>query len=81
VTLNGEKKMVRCKFRCESKTENKNNNGYDLVLVPVSCGSEENKNFFNYTPYGELRFGTVNKEAAKQIEIGKEYYIDITPVI
>ncbi len=68
---------VRAKFKCESKTLTVN--GAQVTLVPVTTGSKENEEFFKYTPYGKLEVGTINPEAAKQIEPGKEYYIDISP--
>jgi hypothetical protein len=70
--------MVRCKFKCMSKTET--SDGFKINMQPVTCGSEENKKFFNYTPYGSLEIGTVNHEAAAQIKVGHEYLIDITEV-
>jgi len=70
--------MVRCKFVCTEKNEQPDG-GANIKMLPVTCGSEENEKFFQYTPWGELNFGTINPEAAKQIEQGKEYYIDISP--
>ncbi len=67
---------VRCKFNCVSKKEVET--GFIIEMQPVTCGSKENEEFFKYTPYGRMEFGTVNHEAAKQIEVGKEYFIDIT---
>lgn len=69
--------MVRCKFRCESKTQYAN--GYEVKFTPVTHGSPENESFFKWTPSGEMRFGTLNEESAAQFEPGKEYYIDISP--
>ncbi|MCE5226833.1 MAG: hypothetical protein LLG05_13380 [Porphyromonadaceae bacterium] len=48
-------------------------------MSPVYSGSEENKQFFSATPSGDITFNTVNRDAADQIEQGKEYYIDIIP--
>lgn len=69
--------MVKCKFKCTEKTENIN--GIAVKMEPVTYGSKENEEFFKYTPYGSLIMGTINKEAANQLEIGKDYYLDITP--
>ena len=68
--------MVRCKFRCTQKSEVET--GYVITLVPVNRGTEENEKFFRYTPFGKMEFGTVNSDAAKQFEVGKEYFIDFT---
>lgn len=64
---------VRAKFKC---TEN---NGEHVELEAVTSGSEENGAFFKWTPYGKLSMGTVNENAVKQFEVGKEYYLDFTP--
>jgi hypothetical protein len=48
-----------------------------IQFSPVTSGSEENQKFFAATPGGSFAFYTVNKEAADQFEIGKEYYFDI----
>ena len=64
--------MVRAKF-----TVNVIKEGV-IYLTPVVDGSEENKMFFSYTPWGEIRIGTVNQEAIKEFKVGKEYYVDFT---
>jgi tRNA U54 and U55 pseudouridine synthase Pus10 len=51
---------------------------FSIKLFPVINGSAENETFFKYTPGGELNLAVVNIEAAKQFEVGKEYYIDIS---
>ena len=51
----------------------------NIQFSPVYSGSEENKKFFAATPGGTFSFYTVNKAAADQFEMGKEYYFDITP--
>jgi hypothetical protein len=71
--------MVRCKMKCVSKSEEPDG-AAQVAMEVVYGGSEENQKFFKYTPGGQLLFSTINPEAAKQIEQGKEYYIDITPV-
>lgn len=65
---------VRCKFRATSKDSEGN-----VSLEAVVSGSPENEQFFQYTPAGYLHFSTVNSSAAGTIELGKEYYVDITP--
>lgn len=69
--------MVRAKFYVESKTEFKD--GFRITLNPVISGSAENAAFFKYTPSGKLELGTINPAAAAQLEVGKEYYLDIAP--
>jgi hypothetical protein len=68
--------MVRCKFVCQSKVPLEGNASISLGVV--YSGSEENKAFFAATPGGSIQFYTVNEQAAKQFEIGKEYFVDFT---
>jgi hypothetical protein len=65
---------VRAKFTCASKKEIVD--GYVVSLNPVRSGSKENEEFYKYTPYGQIEIGTVNKVAAEQFRVGKDYYID-----
>mgnify|MGYP001609875291 CR=1 FL=1 len=76
--------MVRAKFYVNSITQSKmygseTGLGYTVDLNPVIGGSSENEKFFRLTPSGSIKLGTINEEAAKSFEIGKEYYIDFTP--
>ena len=50
-----------------------------VVLNPVygkGDPSHENTRFWQYTPSGEIRLGTVNPEAWKYFELGQEYYVE-----
>jgi hypothetical protein len=51
-----------------------------LVFSPVYSQDpeSENKKFWDASPQGEVRLGTVNPEAWKQFELGQEYYLDFT---
>ena len=71
--------MVRCKFKCISKTET--SDGFKINMQPVVSGSKENEEFFTFTPYGSMEIGTVNHDAAAQIMVGHEYLIDITEAL
>ena len=71
--------MVRCKFICET---NKQFDGYqtsNLQFRAVTGGSPENDEFFAATPAGLLTFYNANPDAAKQFNVGEEYYLDISP--
>ncbi len=75
---------VRAKFYVNSLTKQKMWNGTDGIgtvvkMSPVMDGSDENKQFYKYSPSGSIELGTVNENAAAQFEIGKEYYVDFTP--
>jgi hypothetical protein len=68
--------MLRAKFRCDEVTKTKSNDGkflYTAKFSAVHSGSDENKNFFEYTPYGNLQLGTYKED---YFEPGKEYYLD-----
>lgn len=69
---------VRAKFRCESIEPQ--TGGKVVTLRPVVSGSAENESFYRYTPWGEIKLGTVNEAAAAQFVEGAEYYVDFTPV-
>lgn len=69
--------MVRAKFECTHKVQDVN--GWMITFKPVTSGSAENEKFYKYTPSGGLDIGTINDDAADQFEVGKEYYLDISP--
>ena len=73
--------MVRAKFyvhEIKPVIEGKPEQGASIILNPVMSGSKENESFYNYSPWGQIELGTVNVEAVKQFEVGKEYYVDFT---
>lgn len=41
--------------------------------------NHENSKFWEYSPGGKIEMNTVNPEAVKALQIGKEYYIDFIP--
>jgi hypothetical protein len=78
-----EKDMsIRCKFVCSEAGKRQ---GWDkehpilhhATLIPVSNGSDENRKFFKATPSGKFEVSSIIPDA---FEVGKEYYIDISPV-
>lgn len=69
---------VRAKFIVDSVLR-QNGGGVKVELKPVTTGSEENKNFWKYTPSGKLEMWmTEGIPAAEQFQPGQEYYIDFT---
>ena len=70
--------MVRAKFKVDEVSQTVS--GGNVVLSPVTSGSPENEQFFKWTPSGRLEMGTINPDAIKQFEPGKEFYIDFTEV-
>ena len=49
-----------------------------IILIPVVSGSEENESFYASTPYGEIKLGTVNAEAAAIFGLNTMVYVDFT---
>jgi len=71
--------MVRAKFRCTEKSEPSSEGDVsNIQLAPIADGSQENIDFFKWTPSGVIQIGTINKAAAAQFEVGKDYYVDFT---
>jgi hypothetical protein len=68
---------VRAKFVVKHVTNYKD--GASILLEPVTGGSQENDQFFKYTPGGKVELSTINPEAAKQFVPGQAMYLDFTP--
>jgi hypothetical protein len=74
--------MVRAKFEVISIEEAMSDVDVGrVILQPVydEDPNSENGKFFRYTPAGQIDLSTINPEALKQFEVGKEYYVDFTP--
>ena len=67
-------KTTRCKFKCNSVTDYGQSQSIDLS--PVTGGSDENKDFWKWTPAGSFKIDCVNPEV--KFVPNKEYYIDIS---
>lgn len=67
---------MRCKVVCNYKQPAQD--GVHIFFSPVVDGSEENKEFFRYTPGGQFSLYTINLAAAEKFEPGKQYYVDFT---
>lgn len=71
--------MVRAKFRVQQVAPSNNTDEYyNITLYAVTSGSEENKEFFKWTPSGQITINTVNPAAAAQFKEGDELYVDFT---
>ncbi len=75
---------VRAKFTVNSITRSKwgEQEVQTIKLSPVYGNGDpehENTKFWQASPSGSIELGTVNEAAARQFELGKEYYIDFTP--
>lgn len=69
---------VRAKMKVE-ELEMSESGGGSVKLRPVTSGSAENDQFYKYTPSGTLHLSTINQAAIEQFELGKEFYVDLTP--
>lgn len=72
---------VRAKFkvvRIERQSWGPGKEVQNIILQPVTSGSDENKAFYAATPSGEMKLATVNAEAAVQFDLDAEYYVDFT---
>lgn len=66
------------RLKCVVSLVDKHTN--NVYLHPVYSGSDENKEFFKYTPGGQITFNCLNESALAQFEQGKEYYVDFSKV-
>jgi hypothetical protein len=73
---------VRAKFKVQEITEHAygEKTMKTIKLQPVYGTKEgsENKAFWDASPNGEIRLGTINMDAAAQFVLNGEYYIDFT---
>jgi hypothetical protein len=71
--------MVRAKMICEEVVLQEDEAGGSVKLRPVTAGSAENDSFYRYTPAGSLALSIINREALNQFELGRSYYVDVSP--
>jgi hypothetical protein len=56
---------------------------FTIEMCPVYGNGDpnhENTKFWQYTPSGKMEMGTINPDAAAQFTLGREFYLDFTPV-
>lgn len=73
---------VRAKFKVQDITHHLYGDKlmYTIHMTPVYSQKEgsENKTFWDATPSGDLKLGTINAAAAVHFVVGGEYYLDFT---
>jgi hypothetical protein len=74
----GQAVIVRAKFVCHV-VQPYVYGGTEIVLHPVTDGSEEDKSFWAATPSGEIKLIVNNEAAVKHFEPGRKYYVDFAP--
>lgn len=67
---------VRAKFIVENVALRED--GGTVYLRPVTSGSDENDQFYKYTPGGSIQLSTLNQDAVNSFVVGAEYYVDFT---
>lgn len=86
--------MVRAKFKVNSILRQPTTKVVDGVRVDSEIWSiemspvgrtadpeDENSKFWQYTPSGNIRLGTVNADAVNQFDLNKEFYVDFTEAV
>jgi hypothetical protein len=68
---------MRCKMTVQTVSRD-NDGGASIVLLPVTSGSDENKQFWKYTPSGRLELQVLNHSAVEGVAEGQSYYVDLT---
>ena len=74
-------KTIRTKFKCHSKREYYGLNKqleYEYQFSAVKDGSPEKKNFWKFTPAGNVSVSTVFIDT---FQVGKEYYLDFIEAV
>lgn len=69
-----DKIITRCKFFVDSIQVSDQGDKF-ITMNPVMEGSKENKEFWKYTPSGNIGIGLSNEAQCNFIE-GGEYYVD-----
>lgn len=81
--------MVRAKMRCVEKIQRTSSSGYGPTPTPpvdteeVSLQAvmgDANKEWSRYTPSGSVKLTITNPEAVQQFEVGREYFVDFSPI-
>jgi hypothetical protein len=71
--------VVRAKFIVQSIA--RTTSGHQVMLTPVTSGSEENQSFYKYTPSGSINLTTINDAAMEAFgNPGDAFYVDFTKV-
>lgn len=74
---------IRCKFVCVSKTpiEHSLDNTHKVAFeARYHPETPEDQRFTKATPWGTLDVAISNPTAIASLEVGKAYYLDLSPV-
>lgn len=70
---------MKIKVALVEKEECINNDSTSVGLSFYVTNDAENKGAFSHYPQGTLRLYALTPEAAAGFEVGKKYFVDITP--
>jgi hypothetical protein len=68
-------KTMQAKFKVEY-TVKTGDDSEVLIMAPVTTGSEENKSFAKWTPWGKLELGISNPNLVGTFNPGDEYIVE-----
>lgn len=73
---------TRAKFQVTSITKYAQFSGAKIEMAPVYSDDPEHPNraFWQATPNGKIEMQINNPSAIENFEVGKEYYVDFSPV-
>lgn len=66
-------------MRCKVVLSFKDQTNKQLHFNVVYSDGEENKNFFKYTPSGQMTFNVHNETVFNSMQQGEKYYVDFSP--
>jgi hypothetical protein len=70
---------LRAKFHVTAVEKQGENEMVTLMAVYSADPNDANHSWSKYTPWGELKMNISNPLAQGQLEVGAEWYIDLTP--
>jgi len=74
---------IRAKFVCDNvaqvPSQTQEEPMYMVSMHAVYSNVGENKEYWKYTPSGQLNLWSVNEKVKEAFIQGKEYYLDFTP--
>ncbi len=70
---------VRAKLKCWTVEKSADGESEQVMMMPVTDDSPENKTWSKYTPAGQVNLTINNPECHGKFEAGKGYFADFTP--
>lgn len=70
---------VRAKFKCRRKSHNGDPSIVDVEFEAVYGDGTDNAEWSKWTPSGVLTMQITNAPAHEQFEVGKDYFLDLSP--